>query len=95
MNITEAEVKYIAELSKLELDEAATDKMKTELQSIVTFMAALNELDTENTEPLTHFGDLTNVFRKDEVEPSFDRNDILKNSKAHTDECFTVPKTVE
>lgn len=95
MTITEREVKYIAELSKLELQGAASEKMKQELESIAEFMATLNKLDTENTEPLTHVGSLANVFREDKVEPSFDREDILKNAKCRTDECFTVPKTVE
>jgi aspartyl-tRNA(Asn)/glutamyl-tRNA(Gln) amidotransferase subunit C len=95
MTITEQEVKYIAELSKLELDASASDKMKRELESIVEFMATLNKLDTENIEPLTHVGNLENVFRKDEVEPSTSREDILKNAKCRTEECFTVPKTVE
>ncbi len=95
MTITNREVNYIAELSKLELDEVSCDKMKSELESIVEFMATLNKLDTENAEPLTHIGNLTNVFREDKVEPSFDREEILKNAKNHTEECFTVPKTVE
>lgn len=95
MIITEQEVKYIAELSKLELSDAVSDKTKRELEAIVEFMATLNKLDTENIEPLTHVGNLENVFRKDEIEPSTHREDILKNANCRTEECFTVPKTVE
>ena len=95
MTITEKDVQYIAELSKLGLDKAAIDKMKLELESIVEFVATLNKLDTENVEPLSHIGNLTNVLRKDEIKPSFNREEILKNAKLRTDECFTVPKTVE
>lgn len=95
MQITDSEVEYIAELSKLELDDAAKLKMRSELGSIVDYMATLNELDTEDAEPLSHIFDITNVFRKDEVKPSLDRKEILKNAPNGTDESFVVPKTVE
>ena len=58
-------------------------------------MEILNQLDTENVEPLSHVFSITNVMREDDVKPSYDRADILQNAPEHTDETFIVPKTVE
>ncbi len=95
MQITNELVTYIAELSKLELNSNAKNKMKTELEAIVQYMEILNKLDTDGVEPLSHITDITNVLREDEVEPSFPREKILKNADSSTEEYFVVPKAVE
>ena len=95
MQITKELVEYVAELSRIKLDEASTEKMQKELGAIVNYMEILNQLDTENVEPLSHVFNITNVMREDEVTASYDREDILRNAPEHTDETFIVPKTVE
>lgn len=95
MQITKELVEYVAELSRIKLDEASTEKMQKELGAIVDYMEILNQLDTENVEPLSHVFNITNVMREDEVTASYDREDILRNAPEHTDETFIVPKTVE
>lgn len=95
MQITKELVEYVAELSRIKLDEQSTEKMQKELGAIVDYMEILNQLDTENVEPLSHVFSITNVMREDDVKPSYDRADILQNAPEHTDETFIVPKTVE
>ena len=95
MQITKELVEYVAELSRIKLDERSTEKMQKELGAIVDYMEILNQLDTENVEPLSHVFRITNVMREDDVKPSYDRADILQNAPEHTDETFIVPKTVE
>ncbi len=95
MQITKELVEYVAELSRIKLDGASTEKMQKELGAIVDYMEILNQLDTENVEPLSHVFSITNVMREDEIVPSYTRAEILKNAPEHTDETFIVPKTVE
>ena len=95
MQITKELVEYVAELSRIKLDERSTEKMQKELGAIVDYMEILNQLDTENVEPLSHVFSITNVMREDDVKPSYDRADILQNAPEHTDDTFIVPKTVE
>ena len=95
MQITRELVEYVAELSRIKLDEASAEKMEKELGAIVEYMEILNSLDTKGVEPLSHVFSITNVMRADEVKPSYDRADILKNAPEHTDETVVVPKTVE
>lgn len=95
MQITKELVEYVAELSRIKLDDASCAKMQSELGAIVGYMEILNQLDTEKVEPLSHVFNITNVMRDDDVKESYNREDILKNAPEHTDETFIVPKTVE
>lgn len=95
MQITKDLVSYVAALSRIELEDDEIDEMQKQMNDIVNYMDTLNQLDTDSTEPLSHVFAITNVMRDDEVKPSYDREDILKNAPERTDETFVVPKTVE
>ncbi len=95
MQIPIETVKRVAELSRIKLDEASTEKMQRELCSVVEYMEILNKLDTTGVESLSHAIELKNVLREDEVKPSYSREDILKNAPKHSEDAFRVPKTVE
>lgn len=95
MQITKELVEYVAELSRIKLDEQSVIKMEKELGAIVDYMEVLKKINTDNIEPLSHVFSITNVMRDDEIAESYDREDILKNAPEHTDETVVVPKTVE
>ena len=52
--IDEAQVRRVAKLSRLELTEEETTQFSTQLSAIVEYIEKLNELDTENVEPMAH-----------------------------------------
>lgn len=95
MQITKEIVGYVAELSRIRLDDAETAKMQKELGAIIEYMDVLNKLDTESLEPLSHVFAVTNVMRPDEINPSYAREEVLRNAPEHTDETVIVPKTIE
>lgn len=95
MQITNELVSYVANLSRIRLDENEINEMQSQMSEIVNYMDILNQLDTENIEPLSHIFNITNVMRDDEVRTSYEREEILKNAPAHTEEAFIVPKTVD
>ena len=95
MKITEEMVAYISTLSRLKPDEAETARMTAELEKIVSYMEVLNALDTDGIEPLSHVFPVKNVLREDVVEPSFPREELLKNAPGGDEEAFLVPKAVE
>ena len=78
--ITKEEVKHVANLARLEMDEAEVEKFTTQLDDIISMAEQLNELDTENVEPTTHVLDLKNVLREDKVQPWLSREEALKNA---------------
>ncbi len=95
MQITDEMVDYGAVLSRLKLSDAQRTKIREDLGSIIGYMDILNNLDTENVEPMSHVFAVKNVFRPDVVEPSFDRAELLNGAPKHDEEAFIVPKTVE
>lgn len=95
MEITEELVSYVAELSRIKLDDQQRTKMKTEIGALVEYMDILNTLDTDGIEPISHVFDVKNVLRQDVVRDSYNREELLKNAPVHTQEAVVVPKTVE
>ncbi len=95
MKITREIVEYVAELSRIELDGEVAEKMRDELGAVIAYVGILNRVDTQNVEPLSHLFTVSNVMRRDEILPSYDRGEILSNAPEHTDETVIVPKTIE
>lgn len=95
MLITDELVLYLEKLGRIELDEQQRIKTKKDLQDILSYIDTLNELDTENVEPLSHSFPVCNVFHKDVVENGDMRSEILKNAPDSSDGCFKVHRTVE
>ena len=95
MSVSKEDVKHIAKLSKLNLTEKELEKYTNELSSIVDFANELSNISVEGIKPTAHILDIKNVFRKDEVQPSYDREEILKNAPSKDAGCVSVPKVVE
>jgi len=93
--ITKQDVEYVAGLAQLELAEEAKEKLAKELGDILTYIEKLNELNTDDVEPMMHAMALTNVLREDKVEPSLPREQALKNAPNTDGEYFLVPKILD
>ncbi|WP_097014889.1 Asp-tRNA(Asn)/Glu-tRNA(Gln) amidotransferase subunit GatC [Anaerocolumna aminovalerica] len=95
MNITDGTIEYVAALAKLELNREEKEKAKKDLGSILEYMDTMNELNTDNIEPMSHVFPVKNVFREDKVTNGPNRDILLSNAPKQKDGCFMVPKTVE
>lgn len=94
MIISDELIKYLAELSKIELIYNEQTVMKDELNKLVEYMRLIDNVDTSSVDD-EDFGELVNVLREDAALPSFDRDSILSAAVSKNDEAFIVPKTVE
>ena len=61
---------------------------------MIAFIDKLNELNTENVQPVLHMSDGTNVFREDQIQGSVTREEALKNAPASDGVFFKVPKVI-
>lgn len=95
MKISKEQVRYIAMLARLNLDEKETELYQEQLSKILDYVEKLNEIDTTNIEPTSHVINITNVFREDRVKPWLSREEALKNAPDCTDKFFRVPKIIE
>lgn len=89
------EVEHVARLARLELSEPEKERMRAQLDSILSYIDKLNELDTSAVEATSHVLPLTNVFREDEVRPSLSQEESLANAPDRHDLFFRVPKILE
>ncbi|MGH7427830.1 MAG: Asp-tRNA(Asn)/Glu-tRNA(Gln) amidotransferase subunit GatC [Candidatus Methylomirabilaceae bacterium] len=95
MKITMQEVEHVARLARLELSEPEKERMRAQLDSILSYIDKLNELDTSAVEATSHVLPLTNVFREDEIRPSLSQEESLVNAPDRHDLFFRVPKILE
>ena len=90
------DISYVAYLARLQLTEAEAARFSTQLKDILKYVEKLNELDVTNVEPtLTRASGLSNVLRKDEVQPSIASADVLRNAPQQARGLFIVPKIME
>lgn len=94
MKITRKEVEHVAHLARLHLGSEELDLMTEQLDMILSYVAKLEELDTEGIEPTTHAFSISNAFREDIVEPSLDQDTALENGPDHNDDSFIVPRVI-
>jgi aspartyl-tRNA(Asn)/glutamyl-tRNA(Gln) amidotransferase subunit C len=95
MSLSREDVSRVALLARLRLSSAELDTFTSQLNTIVEFVAQLQELDTANVEPLAHGVEIRNVFREDRLGPSLPREAALANAPRRNEEGFLVPAVLE
>jgi aspartyl-tRNA(Asn)/glutamyl-tRNA(Gln) amidotransferase subunit C len=95
MKIDSKTVDKLAELAKLEFDEASRDEIVNDLNRIVSFVEKLNELNTSSVEPLVYLSDSTNVMRDDIVKQEITQEEALKNAPKRDSDYIKAPKVID
>ena len=92
--ITKEEVRKVAELARLELNENEINNHAEQLEKILEYIKQLEEIDTNEVPCTTRAIEVINVFRKDE-KLNFDCNEeLLDLAPSREDEYFKVPKII-
>ena len=95
MSINLKTIKHISKLARISVNDERAKKLAGDLNSIFDFIEKLNELKTDNVEPLTSIAETTLRFREDQIKTENIREKILKNSPDENKDFFVVPKVVE
>jgi aspartyl-tRNA(Asn)/glutamyl-tRNA(Gln) amidotransferase subunit C len=93
--ITIQDVEHVARLARLELSGAEKERMRRELDGILSYIDKLRALDTTGVEPTSHAVPLTNVMRDDVERPSLPQDEMLANAPDRHGELFRVPRIIE
>ena len=95
MLLSSEDVAKVALLARLRVSPDELETFTGQLNSIVDFVNQLQELDTQNVEPLAHGVEVRNVFRDDVRGPSLDREAALSNAPQRNSDSFLVPAVLE
>ena len=95
MDIGIKEIEYIANLSRITLTVEEKNTFAKQLTNILGYIEKLNELDTDEVQPMAYATSLKNVFREDKSKSSFSRQEILELSPSSVNGFFKVPKVIE
>ena len=95
MKVTEKDVKYIAQLSRLVVSEAEMPKFTEQFIQILNYADILQKINTDGVEPTAHVLPLQNVLREDVALPGVSNAEALKNAPAVHEGGFKVPRVIE
>jgi aspartyl-tRNA(Asn)/glutamyl-tRNA(Gln) amidotransferase subunit C len=90
--IDSAEVRRIAGLARLELDEADIEPLRRQLQSVLDHVLRLEELDAEPSIARVRTTDGRQPLREDDARPSFSAGEALRNAPEQAAGHFRVPR---
>ncbi len=88
-------VRRVAILARLRVSEDEVQRYVGQLSRIFDYVDLLNEVNTDNVEPLTHALPVTNVLREDVVRPSLSSEQALANAPQADRGFFVVPKVLD
>ena len=95
MNIDQPLIEKLSNLAKLEFNDEQKEKIRTDLEKILSFCEKLQEVDTSGVEPLIYVSDEVNVLREDVAFIATTRQEALKNAPAKDSDYFMVPKVID
>ena len=95
MKVNNKLVEHLAHLSRLDFDDDSKEKMKFDFEKILDFVAKLEEVDTDNVEPLSYMSSELNVLREDKVEQVLTQQQALKNAPVNDTDYIRIPKVID
>ncbi len=95
MSDSNIDVKYVANLARLDLDDNEIENFTKQLNDILTFVQQLEGVDTTNVKATSHANLMLDVIRKDESREGFGSDIALKNAPDQNNQQFKVTRVVD
>jgi len=95
MKISTDEVRHVAGLARLKIDDADLERFAGQLGVVLDYIESLKSVDTEGIIPTAHAVFTKNAFREDSEQSSLDRDSALAKAPESEDGFFVVPKIIE
>ena len=92
--ITKEEVKKVANLARLELDDNVINNHADQLEKILEYINQLEKINTHNVPCTTRAIEVINIFRKDEKKNFDCSEELLELGPSREDKYFKVPKII-
>ena len=95
MTLTPEEIRNIANLARLHIDENEVGRYQEDLSRILEFVEQMNAVDVAGIEPMAHPQELLQRLRTDEVTEKDQREKFQSIAPATRDGLYLVPKVIE
>lgn len=95
MHISTQLIYKLANLAKLEFDDAETEMLKRDLEQVIGFFEYINAIDTEGVESLVYLNDELTALRLDQSERLISRQQALQNAPLQDETYILVPKMIK
>lgn len=93
-HITLEQVRHVAKLARLAIPEDRLPDFTAKLESILTYVEQLKEVNVDGIEPTSHAIPITNVLRADVPTEPLSLEEVLKNAPESDGPFFKVPKVI-
>jgi len=95
MSDSSIDVKYVANLARLDLNEEEIQDFTKQLNDIISFVKQLERVNTTNIEPTSHANAVVDVIREDKLRNGMGSDAALKNAPDQNNQQFKVTRVVE
>ena len=92
--ITKKEVKKVAQLARLELNEDVINNHAHQLEKILDYIKQLEKINTDDVACTTRAIEVVNIFRKDEKKNYENSKYLLDLAPSRENNFFKVPKII-
>ncbi|MBY5163676.1 Asp-tRNA(Asn)/Glu-tRNA(Gln) amidotransferase subunit GatC [Salsipaludibacter albus] len=94
MALSEAEVRHVARLARLDLSDDDVAELAPQLSQILEYAEQVGEVAADDVEPMVHPFPVTNVMRDDHPAASLPRDEVLSQAPDAREDRFAVPRIV-
>ena len=89
------DVRHIALLAKIGLDDAELERLQNELTPILALVEKMQAVDTSGVAPMSHAQDIFQRLREDEITETDKSAEFLALAPQTENNLFLVPKVIE
>lgn len=93
--LTAEQVRKVAKLSRLALDEAQVEQYRGQLSGVLGYMDRLRQVDLTGVDPLTHIADVVNRLDEDTPGPTLPNETLMKMAPEVMEPFIRVPKVLD
>jgi len=95
VSLTDKDVRHVAKLAAISLEDSEIPHLQEQLNSILTYIDRLAEIPTRGVVPSYQVHPISNVFRDDVLQASFDKEKLQLNAPDFSDGFFRVPQIIK
>ena len=95
MSLTLEDVRRIALLARIRIENSELESLRIELNNIIGWVEQLSQVDTDGVKPMTSVADTAISKRTDFVTDGNASEEVLANAPDREGDFYAVPKVVE